>query len=105
MKVLLFVAALATACMSAGSTGITASDIPCDSSLTYANFGSDFIKTNCLSCHQFQDTPRLQTQSLVQANVARILDEAVYTDAMPENANLANADRIKLGQWLSCGAP
>jgi len=105
MKLLLFAAALASACTSASSTGITSSDITCDQSLSYASFGSDFIATNCLSCHASKENPRLSTQSEVKANISKILDQAVYTDAMPQDSSMANADRIKLGQWLSCGAP
>lgn len=105
MKHLLFAFAALTACASSSSTGITSSDITCDSSLTYASFGSDFIQSNCLSCHASKENPRLSTQSQVKANISKILDQAVYTDAMPQDSSMANADRIKLGQWLSCGAP
>jgi hypothetical protein len=41
----------------------------------------------------------------VQANAAAILDVAVYTDAMPSDANMALAERELLGEWLACGAP
>ncbi len=109
MKHLLFcLAALSAACAgctSTSSTGITSSDITCDSSLTYANFGESFISTNCLSCHATKANPKLSTQALVQSNINRILQQAVYTNAMPEDADLATADRTKLGQWLQCGAP
>lgn len=104
MKHLLFALAL-SACTSTSSTGITSSDLTCDSSLTYASFGSDFIATNCLSCHASKENPRLSTQTEVRANASRILDQAVYSDAMPQDSSMANADRIKLGQWLACGAP
>lgn len=105
MKSLLFVAALTAACTSASSTGITSSDITCDQSLSYASFGESFMQTNCLSCHATKDNPRLSTQNEIKANASKILDQAVYTDAMPQDSSMANADRIKLGQWLSCGAP
>lgn len=28
-----------------------------------------------------------------------------YRSAMPEDGSMTNAERIQLGQWLSCGAP
>ena len=104
MKHLLFAIALTTACTSSSSTGITSSQITCDSSLTYANFGESFMQTNCLSCHASKENPHLSTQGEVQANASKILDQAVYTDTMPQDSSMANADRVKLGQWLSCGA-
>ena len=33
------------------------------------------------------------------------IEEAVYHSAMPEDGSMTNAERIQLGQWLSCGAP
>jgi len=90
---------------SASSTGIASVTCPTDSTLTYANFGSAFMTQNCLSCHASQQSPKLSTQALIQANSARILDAAVYTDAMPQNADLAVSERQLLGEWLACGAP
>jgi uncharacterized membrane protein len=101
---LLFVVACTTGC-GAQSTGITESDLTCDTSLTYANFGQAFIETNCGSCHAGKESPNLSTQAAVKSNSARILDEAVYTTAMPQDADLANDERMLLGQWLTCGAP
>lgn len=93
------------ACTSAESTGLTSENVTCDSSLTYANFGENFISTNCLSCHASKERPTLSTQAQVQAASSEILQEAVYTTAMPEDSDLALADRKLLGQWLKCGAP
>ena len=47
----------------------------------------------------------LTTQADVQRYAASILDEAVYTDAMPEGRDMALATREQLGEWLACGAP
>ena len=93
-----------TACTSASSTGLTADNLTCDSTLTYANFGSDFVSTNCLSCHASKERPALSTQAEVQASSARILQVAVYTTVMPENADLSVDERKLLGEWLKCGA-
>jgi len=89
----------------AQSTGITEADLTCDSSLTYANFGEAFISTNCGSCHAGKQNPNLSTQAAVKSNSNDILQEAVYTTAMPDGADLSNEERTMLGQWLTCGAP
>lgn len=106
-KLLLLASVALAACTSASSTGITASSLTCptDSTLTYASFGSAFIETNCLSCHATKERPTLATQAEVKANSARILEQAVYTNAMPQDADMALTDRQQLGEWLKCGAP
>jgi uncharacterized membrane protein len=73
--------------------------------LTYENFGSAFVTDNCLSCHASREQPTLSTQLQIQANRARILDAAVYSYAMPQNSDMAIAEREMLGEWLACGAP
>ena len=107
MTKLLLCSALLAACTSATSTGITSSNLSCpsDSTLTYANFGSDFMSTNCLSCHATRDSPHLTTQATIQANASRILDQAVYSTAMPQGGDLSTEERQMLGEWLACGAP
>jgi len=106
MRSLLFIIVVAaSACTSAQSTGITEASLTCDSSLTYANFGEAFISTNCGECHAGKESPNLSTQAAVKSNSARILQEAVYTTAMPQNADISNDERTLLGQWLTCGAP
>ena len=94
-----------SACTSASSTGISTATCPTDSTLTYENFGSAFISDNCLSCHASREQPTLSTQTQIQTNRARILQNAVYTDAMPQDASMALAERQLLGEWLACGAP
>nr|HEX4319041.1 hypothetical protein [Kofleriaceae bacterium] len=105
MTKLVVVLALVAACTSASSTGITSASLTCDTTLTYDNFGSAFFENNCLSCHATQEQPRLTTQAAIQSNASRILDEAVYTTAMPQDADIATAERQMLGDWLVCGAP
>ena len=105
MTKLILALALGACSSSAQSTGISNATCPPDSTLTYENFGSTFISDNCLSCHATKDSPRLMTKAQIQANKSRILQEAVYTDAMPENANMDVAEREMLGEWLACGAP
>ncbi len=88
----------------------TGSICPTTSTLTYASFGQAFIATNCLSCHATQESPRLDTQEAIQANADRI-DRAAASGPnatntyMPDDGDVSDADRAKLGEWLACGAP
>jgi uncharacterized membrane protein len=93
------------ACMSPSPTGISNLSCPTSSTLTYTSFGSGFVTNHCLSCHANNDRPTLSTQAEVKANAAKILDAAVYTNAMPKDADMPLADRQLLGEWLACGAP
>lgn len=97
--------ALAACTSGATSTGIDPITCPTSSTLTYANFGSAFMTNNCLQCHTSKDSPTLTSQGQIKVNATRILDAAVYTDAMPKDSNMANAERQMLGEWLACGAP
>jgi uncharacterized membrane protein len=106
MTKFLALACFLVACTSgAESTGIEPMSCDPASTLTYANFGAAFIRDNCLSCHDSKESPRLITQAAVQANASDILQEAVYTKAMPEDADISLAEREMLGNWLACGAP
>jgi uncharacterized membrane protein len=102
-RIVLLVVALA-ACTTTESTGIQTVSCPPDSTLTYANFGQSFIQNNCLSCHATKQRPQLSSQAEVQANADRILSAAVYTNAMPQDADMALTDRQTLGEWIACGA-
>jgi hypothetical protein len=93
--------------MSASSTGIDPIECPpTGTTLTYANFGDELIANKCATngCHDRQ-RPVLTTQSAVQTNASTILDQAVYTDAMPRSGSMLLMEREKLGEWLACGAP
>ena len=108
MKSLSFVLLVSLAACGGGasSTGIEPLSCPTGgSTLTYASFGQAFVQTNCLACHETRENPRLTTQAAIQAHAMQILDEAVYTDAMPEDRDLAIEERRRLGEWLVCGAP
>lgn len=98
---------LTVGCTGAESTGITASTLQCptDSTLTYETFGESFISDNCLECHASKEKPLLNTQAQVQANASKILEEAVYTTAMPEDGSMTTAQREMLGEWIKCGTP
>jgi len=88
----------------------TGSVCPTDSTLTYENFGQAFFEKNCLSCHESQESPHFTTQSQIQA-YANDIDRAAASGPdgtntyMPEDGDVAESDRKKLGEWLACGAP
>ena len=89
------------------STGITAEQIACPTpqTLTYANFGEQVISDNCLECHATRERPHLTSQAEILAAADEIIDQAVYHSTMPEDLSMSDDLRIKLGQWLCCGAP
>jgi hypothetical protein len=101
------IAVLISACSGANSTGIEPiSCPPTGTTLTYANYGDEFFAANCTTagCHE-RKNPVMTTQAAIQQNTSAILDEAVYTDAMPENHDISLAERRMLQEWLACGAP
>lgn len=102
---LLALALSAAACTTAQSTGIDSVSCPTDSTLTYASFGQAFFADYCTSCHTSRESPTLATQAQIQAHASQILEEAVYTTAMPEGTAVSTAEREQLGEWLACGAP
>jgi len=95
---------LAAAACGANDTGIDPMTCSTESTLTYENFGKDMIDTHCNGCHDTR-SPRLTTIAGIRAAADDILNEAVYTDAMPEKSGMPLAQREMLGEWLSCGAP
>ena len=104
---LAMIVALFSACTGANSTGIEpVSCPPTGTTLTYANFGDEFFAANCTTsgCHD-HEKPVMTAQSVIQQNKSSILQEAVYTDAMPEDHDISLMEREKLGEWLACGAP
>lgn len=104
MRSMLLVALLA-ACTSSESTGISDGSCPTGSTLTYETLGAAFFAGPLLVVPWSKENPVLSTQAQIQAQASRILDEAVYTTAMPEDADLDNEERARLGEWLACGAP
>lgn len=104
---LALLAAMLSACTGANSTGIEPVSCPdTGTTLTYVNYGQAFFASTCATngCHN-RKQPVMTTQSAIQQHIDAILQEAVYTDAMPENGTLTIAEREQLGEWLACGAP
>jgi hypothetical protein len=83
----------------------TGSKCPADSALTYQNFGEHFMQSHCVRCHnQFstQDGIKSEVDNIDRAAAAG--PDTVNT-FMPEDEDLSDHDREKLGEWLACGAP
>ncbi len=94
---------------------------PTTQTLTYDNFGKEFMQTYCLRCHSASvtgeerqgapDDHNFDTVEEIRA-LAEHMDElagagpdAVNT-SMPEDDPRPNEDaRRKLSEWLTCGAP
>ena len=107
LRLATFVVLLSACTGGASSTGIEPITCPPGGTqLTYANFGEELMANSCTTtgCHN-RRSPVLLTQSAIQQHASAILDEAVYTDAMPRNSDMTLVEREKLGEWLSCGAP
>jgi hypothetical protein len=88
----------------------TGSTCPSASTLTYDNFGKAFIANHCLECHASRESPQLTTLEEIQGNL-EVIDRAAASgpkgtnDYMPQDEDVATAERQKLGEWLACGAP
>jgi len=104
--------ALGLATAGCGQNGLgdpTGATCPTNSTLTYDNFGKAFFAANCLECHASKQTPHFNTQEEIQAAKDEI-DRAAASgpDAtntyMPDEGDVSDADRTKLGEWLACGA-
>lgn len=100
------IALVVAACSSsAESTGIEPVECSPTSTLTYENFGRELMETRCSECHAVDESPRLTSLAVIRANADDILDQAVYTTAMPEEKSMPLEERAMLGEWLACDAP
>src|SRR4051812_31954498 len=107
---LALVVAVGVACGGASATGATC---PPSSTLTYETFGKAFFEANCNRCHSAStkgQSPLYDNDGLIRANAKKIDEQAASgpdatNDQMPNDGDIAKADREKLGQWLACGAP
>ena len=106
----IFVSVLVGACGGSGSSGGTGTTCPTASTLTYANFGQAFMQNYCLECHATRESPILSTQAQVQAALDEL--DAVAgsgpngtNTSMPQGRSCPTAERVKLSEWLACGAP
>jgi mono/diheme cytochrome c family protein len=106
----LFSLGILVACSSTESSGATC---PPGSTLTYESFGKAFFQASCNRCHSATtkgQSPLYDDVTSIRANAKKIDEVAASgpnatNEEMPDDADLAKAEREKLGQWLACGAP
>jgi hypothetical protein len=110
---------LASAVISAaGCNLVTIDQYPCPpggTTLTYDNFGKEFMGEWCNSCHSAPDGQRngapdsfvFDTQAGVIAHKDRIFARAADTNnSMPVGPDVIPMSmRVDLANWLACGAP
>jgi len=96
------------ACSSSGTA--TGAACPTGSTLTYESFGQAFMKTYCTECHAGKERPDLSTVTNIR-NYRSDIDKTTASGpnatntSMPEDDDVSDAERAKLGEWLACGAP
>ncbi len=89
---------------------------PPDSPLDAQNFGVPFFLTHCTGCHSATIPAEDRQGSPVDVNfdsVDEILAQADrvwarsadQNNTMPPIDSVAPEERVKLGEWLACGAP
>lgn len=88
---------------------------PGGTDLTYDNFGASFINAHCQSCHGSESNDRqgapgefiFDTHEQVIRHKERIfVRSAAENDSMPPGPDDPPLDeRMKLADWLACGAP
>ena len=92
---------------------------PTGSTLTYGNFGKEFMSKYCLKCHssKVKDTARLgapadhnfDTIEEIELYAEHIDQKAaagpdsVNTSMPPANPKPTEDERKKLGEWIACG--
>jgi hypothetical protein len=114
----LWASLLAVALLVVGCNYVEMSDHPCPpggTTLTYDNFGKEFLDGNCQGCHGSAGGNRRGAPTGVDFGDLqavhqwreRIFDRAAASNTtMPPGPDDPPADqRAKLADWLACGAP
>lgn len=94
---------------------------PSGSTLTYANFGRNFMSMYCTRCHSstlsgsarqgapsdhdFDDLAGIQTMSDHIDEHAAAGPRGVNESMPPSGAMPTREERERLGEWLACGSP
>jgi len=89
---------------------------PDDSFLTYENFGGPFMLSYCTTCHSSRLLADMRQGSPIEINfdgIEDIRDQAdrIWIRAADQNQTMPpvgppeDLDRMRLGEWLACGAP
>lgn len=74
-----------------------------DCSDTWEDYGQLFFTTTCASCHD-HDHSALTTRAGVLAQSA-LISQRVSSGQMPMGAQLSEADRVRVLDFISCGVP
>ena len=104
--------------LGACSPARTLESFPCPdggTTLTYESFGKDFLDRRCQTCHA-SDSPNRKgapssftfgSRSDVEKHLVRIFERsAAENDTMPPGPDDPPLlQRMKLAEWLACGAP
>ncbi len=114
LSLLLVAGSLGVASCGGTDTGTNGDTLPAcptgGTTLTYANFGEQFFKDYCLSCHFTGTTVKgalpYDSQAAIQDAADTIYERAGGTNTnMPQSGTKPTSDeRVKLAEWLSCGA-
>ena len=107
-----------TVLLAAGCNVVTLDEYPCPpggTTLTYESFGQSFMAAYCNRCHSAPDGQRygapadfvFDTRAEIIAHEDRIFARAADTnDSMPPGPDsVPAAERMRLADWLACGAP
>jgi hypothetical protein len=99
-------AAWAEAGADASRADASAPDAAGSCTLTYANFGQQFLTTYCVGCHgAVSPRANLRLDSLAGITARKVQAKAaVLNSVMPQGTNKPSAaDRERFGQWIDCG--
>jgi hypothetical protein len=110
--------ALAGAALAACGHWTELGDVPCPpggTTLTYGNFGADFMASYCNRCHSAPEGDRNGAPlGVVLDNYASVynLRERVFLRAAADNTTMPPGpddppadERDRLAVWIACGAP
>lgn len=83
---------------------------PGGTSLTYDNFGKQFMNDYCVSCHGGPNGYSSRAFTTVES--IRVSRDRIFVNAAADNTFMPpgpddppKSERDKLADWLSCGAP
>ncbi len=83
---------------------------PGGTTLTYENFGKDFMDAHCVRCHGGPNG--YSSRAFTSVDNIRVQRRRIYANAAGDNTFMPpgpddppRSDRDKLANWLACGAP
>lgn len=110
--------ALVAALLSGCKAETSLEDYPCPpdgTKLTYATFGSEFVASNCQTCHGQSTGNRKGAPSdydFGTIDSVRRYQDRIFARAAADNVTMPpgpddppDSERTKLAEWLACGAP